>query len=547
MQKKVKKKLTLCFLITLVAAFIFTLNGCVYLEKVKKWNETPPIMEVSEETVRQIDAKEFKVAENQEPVIAETPAPELPEIQLSIEECRALTLENNLDLRVQRINPTLDKELVKQAEAKFEPSFTGTLRYSKSDTPTASALEGSKSDSGSINMSVNVPLRTGGTLSFGMTDYRNKTNSTWSLMNPSYTTDFKASISHELLRNAGKNANTHSIRVARYDSRMSDTRTKLQAMQIVSNVDRAYWLLYARRKVLEVRKQQLDLAEALYEQTKRFVEVGVRPKIELIRTKSEMASKREAIILAENDVRDSERSLKRTLNKKGLGMETSTIIIPSTLPDPVRYDLDRKLLVKEAIENRMELLELELRLAQDDLNIENYKNQALPSMTFQYDYNVNGLGRQRDDSYDLLTDNEYNDHTFNLRFTLPVGNKAAKSKVRRAIYARAQRLTTKESKEAEITNDVLNQIDQVEANWQRILASRESTILRDEQYKAEKRQFELGLSVSYDVFVAQTNLADAQYTEIRAITDYQISLIELARATGTLLGASKVEWEPIVP
>lgn len=46
---------------------------------------------------------------------------------------------------------------------------------------------------------------------------------------------------------------------------------------------------------------------------------------------------------------------------------------------------------------------------------------------------------------------------------------------------------------------------------------------------------------------AQTNLADAQRAEISALAEYQISLVDLAYATGTLLGLAKVQWEPYVP
>ena len=35
--------------------------------------------------------------------------------------------------------------------------------------------------------------------------------------------------------------------------------------------------------------------------------------------------------------------------------------------------------------------------------------------------------------------------------------------------------------------------------------------------------------------------------EIAALTLYQISLVDLAYATGTMLGSAKVDWEPIVP
>jgi outer membrane protein TolC len=160
---------------------------------------------------------------------------------------------------------------------------------------------------------------------------------------------------------------------------------------------------------------------------------------------------------------------------------------------------------------------------------------------------MNGLGPSRSDAYDLLADNSYRDHAVGLQVSIPLGNKAAESRLRQAIYQRAQRLISRDSKKEQITYEVLRQIDKLEATWQRILASRQTTLLFDEQYRAEKQQFELGMVTATEVLDAQTNLADAQRAEISAITDYQIALIDLAYATGTLLGAAKVEWQPVTP
>ena len=91
---------------------------------------------------------------------------------------------------------------------------------------------------------------------------------------------------------------------------------------------------------------------------------------------------------------------------------------------------------------------------------------------------------------------------------------------------------------------MLNAIDKLEANWQRILASRQRSILDGRLFEAEKRQFELGLGTSTDVLQAQTNFADAQSAEVSALADYQIAMIDLAYATGTLLGSAKIQWEP---
>lgn len=530
------------------ALFMFVCGGCTYVDKIKEINEIPAIMVIPAEKVKQIDMIDLKKAPDEVTAAPEVPEPEKAEYTLSLEECRALILQNNLDLRVQLINPTIEKENVKQAEAsKFESIFTGSTSYYRDNTPTDSLLVGSSSERVNINLGVDIPLSTGGKLSFNLADTLNKTNSTWATLNPSYNSGLSASISQPLLKNAGKRAFTYSIRLAQYNSSMTDLGTKLAAMRIIADSDRAYWGLYAARKMLEVKKQQYDLAKAILEETERFVEVGVKPKIEIIRTKRDLADKLTAIIDAENIVKEKERDLKRMLNKKGLGMETKTVLIPSSLPDPVRYELDRDRMVENALLNRMDLLELELQLEIDSMTIEYNRNQTLPDLSFEYKYNIDGLGANRGDSYDMLADNDYHDHQVGIRMNIPIGNKRAKSEYRKSIYQRAKRLSSKEGKEAEIRNDVLNNIDRLEAKWQSILASRQNTILSDEQYRAEKRQYELGLVNSREVMDAQTNLAAAQSAEITALTDYQTALINLAYATGTLLGAAKVELEPFVP
>jgi outer membrane protein len=536
-------------LIIIPAVCMLICGGCTYVDKVKNINATPAIMSIPAEKVQQIDMIELKKAPEEEPVKSEIIEPEKAEYTLSLEECRALTLQNNLDLRVQLINPSIAQESVNQEEARFESTFSGGTNYSKTNTITASQVDASKADDYYTFLGVDMPLRTGGTISFNLAEDKMKLDTTNQFIAPkSYKENLSASISQPLLKNAWKNASTYSIRVAQYNSSLTSLRTKAEAIRILADVDKSYWRLYASRRMLEVTKQQYDLAKTTFEETKRFVEVGVKPRIEIIRTEAGMAKSLKDIISAENDVRVKERDLKRTLNKKGLGMETKTIIIPSSPPNPVRYELGRENMVKNALENRMEMLELELQIAQDSMDIDFNKNQTLPELAFKYKYNINGYsGEERGDAFDMIYDNDHHDHQIGLSMTIPLGNKKAKSALRQSIYERAKSLATKESKEAEIKSDVLNQIDTLEANWQGILASRQNTILSDEQYKAEKRQYELGLVSSKDVLTAQTELAQAQMSEIQSITDYQISIIDLAYATGTLLGAAKVEWEPVVP
>jgi outer membrane protein TolC len=220
---------------------------------------------------------------------------------------------------------------------------------------------------------------------------------------------------------------------------------------------------------------------------------------------------------------------------------------PTTEPDPVRYDLDKNRLTTAAVANRMEMLELELQIAQDTSTVKYYENQALPLVALDYTYNMNGLGATRSDAYDMMTDRNFTNNILGLRLLVPLGNEAAKSRLLEAYYRKRQRLSTKENRRTLIEMEVLGAIGQMEANWQSILASRQNAILAGRLYEAEKRQFELGLRTATDVLDQQAKFTNAQSAEISSLTEYQIAQVDLAFATGTLLGEAKVRWEPIVP
>lgn len=62
-------------------------------------------------------------------------------------------------------------------------------------------------------------------------------------------------------------------------------------------------------------------------------------------------------------------------------------------------------------------------------------------------------------------------------------------------------------------------------------------------YEAEKRQFDVGSRTSVEVLEAADFLAEAQSREVRSLVAYEIAMIDIAQATGTLLGQGRVIWE----
>jgi outer membrane protein TolC len=267
----------------------------------------------------------------------------------------------------------------------------------------------------------------------------------------------------------------------------------------------------------------------------------------VIRAQAGVAERLESIIVAENAVLQRQRELKRLMHTPGLDIDSKVALKTVTEPSPKPYELDGTRLAEAGVNNRMEMLELELQLASDLSTIDFARNQALPLITLDYQYSIQGLGATLQDAHGVLWRNNFEGWFVGISGQVPIGNEAAKARVQQAILGRLQRLSTKDARRLAIRQEVLDSVDNVQSAWQRILAARQSSIAAGRTLEAERRQFELGARTSTDVLDAATRLAEGQLDEIRALSDYEIALVDLSFATGTLLGAARVDWAPVDP
>jgi len=473
----------------------------------------------------------------------------MSEVPLDLANCRAGALENNLDLRVALVEPTIAAQRLREERAKFESVFVPSVRYREQDDPTFDVTSPNQQDSAQVNLGVDVPLRSGGRASIDLDQGWSQTNNPFFTLNTAYTSGLAFSLSHPLLRNAGRAVNVASIQIQSYQEQITQARTKLEVIRQVAAVDRAYWRLYAARKALDVALQQFDLAADQLRQAQSRLRAGAVPEVEVLRAQSGLAQRLEGIIVSENAVLIQQRELKQILNIPGLDLDSPQLVVTATEPDPVNYDFDGAELAQQAVGplGRMEMLELELQLAADAVNTDFARNQTLPLVTLDYSYRIGGLSGRWREANDMLIDNDFETWSFGLAGQIPLGNEAAKSRLQQAILTRLQRLGTKAARDLAIRREVLDAVDQARSSWQRILAARQSVLAAGRTLEAEKRQNAVGNRTSTDVLDAAASLAQAQLDEIRALTDYQISIVDLAFATGTLLGSGGVEWTPTVP
>ncbi|QOV91020.1 TolC family protein [Humisphaera borealis] len=465
---------------------------------------------------------------------------------LSLADARRLAMENNLDLKVELLNPTISKQSLTEEEARYEANFTSSLNYAKTDNAVASQLVGSQSETWQFNAGLEIPLRTGGSIRVDTPLSRSETDNQFTFLNPAYTAGPAATITMPLLRGFGVDYNAQRIRVAFYAYQSTQARTKLEVIRVLTDVERVYWRLYAAREELKLRQREYELAVKQYDAAARKFKQETVPEVDLLRAESGAADKFENIIVAEKNLRDRQRELKRLLNAPGLELESTAEIIPATRPMAIAFNLDSEQLSRSAMGQRMELLEEELRIAEETANVRNARSDMLPLVTLEYTYGINGLGPELNDALSQVRSANFQDHRAAIRMEVPIGNEAARSRLRRSLYSRLQRLASKEQRQLQIRQEVFTAVDALEAAWQRILSSRKRVLLAARVLDGEQRQYDLGRRTSTEVLDAQTRLANARQDEIAAVAEYQIAQVDIAFATGMVLGQSQIAWQPTI-
>jgi outer membrane protein TolC len=475
--------------------------------------------------------------------------------QLSIAEARSLALENNLDLKIAMVDPKIASTLVSQEEAKFDDLIFARAKYGTKNTPaqnldvvtftpseaSSPVLKGQvdkltavpqRTEILEMDAGMVIPLRTGAKVTLSMPFDEKKQSE--GVASNQYQNALRFSISQPLLRDGGIDTNVAGIRIARYEQQSVDVKTRLQSIRVLNIV----W------GELDVRRQQYENAADNLTMVKKRVAEGLTAAVEINRAEIGVAERLEALIIAETTLKIRQRQLKLLLNDPSMDLDSPTILIPETSPTLLEFKFDRKQLAQRALNGRLELLELELKLASDMTKIDYLRNQTLPM--FMLDYSYGSLGRDTSSfsgAFDQTISGNYSDWAVGVRMEIPLTNELRRAQLDRAVQERLQRLTTQQLRELSVRREIYDALDQLDQNWQRILAARQNVLLAGLNYDAELKQFREGLRTMTEVLETLTRLGEAQLREVRAIGDYQVSLIDLAFATGTLLGHSRVGWD----
>jgi outer membrane protein len=482
----------------------------------------------------------------------ETPAPTGPTRSLSIDEAVRLALQQNLGIQIERLNPQLQDYTIAQALSNYTPVFGGGVNWRNQDQPPSSFLSGGETTITDDSYGFQTqyaqlfPWGTDAVVSFDSS--RSTTNNVFNTFNPTLIGNLDISVTQPLLRNFRFDTVRQQIAVGRKNREIADVDLQQAIAGTTRTVKNAYWDYVFAINSLQVARQSLDLAQESLRNTRSRVEIGTLAPIDVVQAESEVASREEAVILAEAAIGQSEDQLRSIIFDPSTPDFWNLQLQPSDTAPFQLQAVDVPAAVSRALAERTDLISARKRLEITDYNLKYFKNQTLPNLDLRFDYNSTGLGGTqliRDPTSpefpppvigelqrrygDLLGDvfsNAFPTYALSLNVSYPIGRSNADASLARTKIEKTQSDISLRQLELQVTSQVRDAARQLLANSKRVNATGAARVLAERRLEAEEKKFEAGMSTSFEVFQAQRDLSQARSNELRAVLDYNKSQVD---------------------
>ncbi|HHT9147052.1 MAG: TolC family protein, partial [Candidatus Brocadiaceae bacterium] len=434
-------------------------------------------------------------------------------LSLSLKDGIVYALRNNFDIEISKLNSNMKDYEITVQKAKYDPTMKLEGNIENDETPINSRLVGGLGVTSispfveqgkTADAVIQSMIPTGATVSLEYNIFRDFVDpNPFRLLNPAYENYVEAKITQPLLKGAGWFYNRSLISIARNDKKISLAQFKSKALEVSNAVQEAYWNLVKAIEDLKVAKKSKERAEDLLRKNKIQVETGTLAPIEIIDAEASVASRVEAIISAENAVKDKEDELKKIMNFADNDIISDASVIPTDKPDFIPKKIELKETLKVAMGKRPELQELQLKTENSDMQSRRRKNELYPALDFTAGMRYTGLGEGVEDVSDSTFSEEFQGEFFALALEIPLGNRSARSEYNKSKLEKQQANLNVKRKELDIVVEVRGSVRQVMTNIERVNATRKARELAQKRLEVEEIKYRVGRSTSLEILRAQ--------------------------------------------
>jgi outer membrane protein TolC len=540
------------------------------------------------------------------PVQTPVPAPQAPRVgvagaplHVSLADAIRMTLEQNNDVSIARIESGVARENLKAVEGVYDPRVTPTFGYERIVSANTSAIGGATEGrlerteiAGGAAMTGLTPWA-GGRFTVDFSSSRLETSNQFARLNPELPSALSASYTQPLFRGRAIDNTRRNIQLARRTIDLTDAQLAQVVMDQLTLVEEAYWDLAFAVRNLEVLTSALAQAQAQVASNERQAKEGTLAPIDVVEAQTQVSRFQLAVASAQQSLTEFENRLKRLMFASRTAPAWNQPIVPSDLRERGVPTLPLDEAVRLAMVRRPELRQLESSVAQNAIDRAFFKDQTKPQVNLTGGTTLAGLagdpladtseppvGGTDPDAALFARLNELSllagltplptppttgstavpplfvggwgsslGNLFTWRFPtavvqvqmdFPFRNRTARANLARAELVATQLDRRRQALEQAIESEVRDTLQAVRSSEQRLEAAASARRYAAEQYESERRRFDSGISTVFLVLERQTTLVTAQAAELRARADLNQAIAQLERAVGGTL-----EWHGV--
>ncbi len=484
-------------------------------------------------------------------------------------------------------DPAILETQIAVALSNFDTAFTTSILWGDNVQPYNNGVQGGSlsltgtkypivSVNDSLTYQIGLSKRTETGALLGVVN-----NVNWSYQNSSflvwpsaYTTNVQLTLTQPLLGSAalpgqaagppvGLEANRAPIVIARLNADAAVWRFKAEIMAHCRSVEQQYWSLAQSHVQLWSSDRAVSLAQEILNREQAELVVGRGTIADVAEAAQRLEQFNLDLVTRTSDVITTERQLRNIL---GLPPADNRRIIPVTPPTEARLEPDWDSSLAQMLNFQPDIVQQQILVRVAELQLLIARNQLLPQLSLNALYQLNGLGQQLDSAYAVMTGatlkalnpviaeqqrlaglnsnpglyNNFITWQVGFTFQMPLGMRSPLANTRQAQYLLLRARAYLQQIVHQTTHSLARFFLEIDANYKQFKTASRLRAAAAQRLDAQRAYYEEG-RITIDRFLdAVSQYATAVATEAQYKTTYNISIVALEEAKGTLLAYDNI-------
>jgi outer membrane protein len=313
---------------------------------------------------------------------------------------------------------------------------------------------------------------------------------------------------------------------------VAKVKREVARRDLAFQVTEAFFRVVQATRLAEIAQQSVTQLQAQVERAKSFFKHGVVAHNDVLRAELGLAAARQQLIQAKSTVTLAQSRLAFTM-----GLPPETLITPAGVPAgvPARVALAIGEAEHRALARRVEIREIDTRIAQAERGVRAAWSKLLPQVAFVASYQLNsGSSFTPEKAYFFGLSASWDFWEWGATF---YGTREARARKRQVVALREK---VRDGIRLETRAAHVNQATAAEA----IALARQAVDQAQENFRLEAKRYEARANTSFDVLDAETQLTQTRARLETANIEYLIARAALARAIGDEIGFSAIAPSP---